>query len=221
VPSRLDTLLFQLKVAAFRAERLVRDVGRAPARLARGDAVLFDAVVAESRTPLWGDPRLAERAMQQGKVHNLRAAARLLDRSVIPTDAVFSFWRQMGRASARRGFARGRMLQEGCLVPATGGGLCQLSNALYDVALSAGCMIVERHAHSRIVPGSTAARGRDATVAWNYVDLRFSPPCEMMLRVVVDRDDLVVRLLAREDSVSSGGPPPEALRASTSPQRGR
>src|SRR5438046_213648 len=57
-PSRLDALLFQLKVAAFRAERLVRDAGRAPARLARGDAASFGAVVAESRTPLWGDPRL-------------------------------------------------------------------------------------------------------------------------------------------------------------------
>src|SRR4029079_16303218 len=36
--------------------------------------------------------------------------------------------------------------------------------------------IVERHAHSRIVPGSRAAHERDATVFWNYVDLRFRSP---------------------------------------------
>jgi hypothetical protein len=105
---------------------------------------------------------------------------------------------------------------------------------LYDVALTAGCEIVERHAHSRVVPGSTAARGRDATVAWNYVDLRFAAPRAMMLRVVVEKNDLVVRLLASPPpcgevglrSNPGGGsphddrPPPEALRASTSPRGG-
>jgi hypothetical protein len=216
-PKRLDALLYSLKVSVFRAQRLLTEIGRAPRRLWRNDAAAFGAVVAASHTPLWGDPRLAERAMQQGKVHNLRAAARLLDRTVIPAGAVFSFWRQMGRASARRGFARGRMLQEGCLVPATGGGLCQLSNAVYDVALSAGCEIVERHAHSRVLPGSTAAQGRDATVAWNYVDLRFAAPREMMLRVVVERNELVVRLC--ETRAAPTRPPSLfELRRTTSPQ---
>jgi hypothetical protein len=194
IPTRLDALLFQAKVNVFRAQRAVREFGRAPTRLAKADPSAFATTVAESRTPLWGDPRLGERAMQRGKVHNLRAATRLLDRTLLPAGSTFSFWRQLGRASAAKGFVSGRMLQEGCLVPATGGGLCQLSNALYDVALKADCDIVERHAHSRIVPGSTAARGRDATIAWNYVDLRFAPKQELMLRVLVERDALVVRL---------------------------
>jgi hypothetical protein len=196
VPTRFDALLFQLKTNVFRAERFLREMGRAPRRLARGDSSGFVTVVAEARSPLWSDPRAGERALQWGKVQNLRAAARRLDRTVLPAGAVFSFWRQMGRASARRGFTAGRMLQEGCLVAATGGGLCQLSNALYGAALDADCEIVERHAHSRRVPGSAAEAGRDATVAWNYVDLRFRTPREMMLRVVVERDALVVRLLS-------------------------
>ena len=195
-PTRLDALIFKLKTNVFRMQRTLAEIGRAPALLARGAP--FGVLAAESRTPLWSDPR--DGAMQRGKVHNLRAAARRLDRTVLPAGAVFSFWRQMGRASARRGFVAGRMLQEGCLVPATGGGLCQLSNALYDVALQAGCTIVERHGHSRIVPGSAAAAGRDATVAWNYVDLRFAAARETMLRVIVERDALVVRLLVREEA---------------------
>ncbi|HUO88808.1 MAG TPA: VanW family protein [Rhizomicrobium sp.] len=217
VPTRWDALLFQTKAAVFRAERLLRELGRGPMRLARGDAAEFATVIAASRTALWSDPRAGEQAMQRGKVQNLRAAARRLDRTVLPAEAVFSFWRQLGRASTRRGFVAGRMLQEGCLVPATGGGLCQLSNALYDVALQAGCTIVERHGHSRIVPGSSALRGRDATVAWNYVDLRFAAPREMMLRVVVERDALAVRLLGRETVT----PPETSLRdVSNSPFRG-
>ncbi len=214
IPTRLGSLLFRLKTNVFRAERALRELGRAPALLGKADTADFTIPIAETRTPLWGDPRMSERAMQWGKVHNLRAAARLLDRTVLPAGAVFSFWRQMGRASGRKGFVSGRMLQEGCLVPATGGGLCQLSNALYDAALKADCAIVERHAHSRIVPGSTAARGRDATVAWNYVDLRIAAKQDVMLRVLVERDALVVRFDAQ--NLHDFRPPPPPAQASTS-----
>lgn len=196
-PTRAGAVLFELKASAFRLRRLLRDALVGPKRLRRMDAALFATVVASSRTPLWAEVPPAERALQRGKVQNLRVAARHLDRTLLDAGAVFSFWKQLGRASRARGFARGRMLREGCIVPATGGGLCQLSNALYDVALKAGCEIVERHAHSRRVPGSLAASGRDATVAWNYVDLRFASERALFLRVRLDARDLIVELLAQ------------------------
>ncbi|HLK24967.1 MAG TPA: VanW family protein [Caulobacteraceae bacterium] len=169
----------------------------------------FGVEVAASRTPLWTETAPGEQALQLGKVHNLRCAARLLDGTIIPAGAIFSFWRQLGRATRARGFVDGRMLREGCLIPAVGGGLCQLSNALYEVALTAGCEIVERHAHSRIVPGSAAAGGRDATVAWNYVDLRFRSDRDLRLAVALGADELIVALDAREaasDAVRATGP---------------
>ncbi|MGD0190958.1 MAG: VanW family protein [Rhizomicrobium sp.] len=135
--------------------------------------------------------------MQQGKVENLRVAARRLDGTLLTPGAVFGFWKQLGRPARRRGFVSGRMLQQGCIVPAAGGGLCQLSNALYDVALNAGCEIIERHAHSRKIPGSAAETGRDATVAWNYVDLRFRSPQPLLLRVRLTADELFVELRAK------------------------
>ncbi len=206
-PSRAAALAFVAKTWVFRAQRLAGDLAQGPRRLGRGEARDFPVVLAESRTPLWGDPRLAERAMQFGKVHNLRRAAQALDGTLLAPGAVFSFWKQLGPASRARGFVAGRMLVEGCLVPAAGGGLCQLSNALYDVALQAGCRIVERHAHSRIVPGSAAALGRDATVAWNYVDLRFASDVPLLLRVAVERDVLVVGVMAKNSSPACGGGP--------------
>jgi len=197
-PTRLSSLLFEAKAAVFKARRLARDVADGPALLGRGRLPFRGHLAGSSRTPLWSDPRAAERVLQWGKVHNLRVAARALDGTVIPAGSVFSFWKQLGRPSRSRGFVDGRMLKEGCLVPSVGGGLCQLSNALYDAALQAGCGIVERHGHSRIVPGSQAASGRDATVAWNYVDLRFRAPRDLVLRVAVERDTLDVMLLAAE-----------------------
>lgn len=191
-PSRGSAAVFAAKVALLRLRRGVREFGAGPRRHQRGPASPDAAVVAESRTPLWSDTRQAEREYQLGKVQNLRRAARMLDGVVIPAGQTFSFWRQVGRATRRRGFVDGRMLQGGCMVPAVGGGLCQVSNALYDVALQAGCTIVERHAHSRLVPG--APSGRDATVAWNYVDLRFRPGTALRLHVRLTADELVVRL---------------------------
>jgi hypothetical protein len=196
-PSRGDAVLFELKSAAFRLRRLLRDAWTGPGRLPKDTAAGFPVTIARSRTPLWSEARPGERALQRGKVQNLRVAARHLDGTLLVPGAVFSFWKQLGPASRARGFAQGRMLKEGCIVPATGGGLCQLSNALYDVALKAGLEIVERHAHSRRVPGSAAASGRDATVAWNYVDLRLRSRTPLVLRVRLDANDLIVELLGR------------------------
>ncbi|HEY1631686.1 MAG TPA: VanW family protein [Rhizomicrobium sp.] len=191
-PTRLSALLFEAKVWALRARHGLP--ATRPALLTKGDIDLFPYLIAWSRTRLWNDPQPAERAAQQGKVQNLRLAAAAFDRLVLTPGDAFSFWRQLGRASRRRGFVKGRMLKEGCMVSAVGGGLCQLSNALHAVALDGKLEIVERHGHSRIVPGSAAAVGCDATIAWNYVDLRFRAAQHTMLRVYLTAEELAVEL---------------------------
>jgi hypothetical protein len=194
IPTPLSTAVFRAKVTVLQMQRMLHNLRARVRACAKSDGAGFTTVVAQSRTKLWSDERDAERVFQLGKVQNLRRACAKLDRAVIAPGSTFSFWAQVGRASRRRGFVTGRMLQQGCLVPSTGGGLCQLSNALYDIACQAGCEIVERHAHSRVVPGSVAAQGRDATVAWNYVDLRFRSDVALFLEARVERDELVLRL---------------------------
>lgn len=215
-PTRFSTLVFRSKAAWLQAKRGWRDLASGLWRLDRGSFEPFPDIIAESRTPLWSDPRPEEQAHQLGKVQNLRRAAKALDRTVIPAGETFSFWRQVGRASRRRGYVDGRMLQQGCLVPAIGGGLCQLSNALYEVALRGGTEIVERHAHSRVVPGSAAAYGRDATIAWNYIDFRFRATEPLLLETRLERDALIVRLRARSGA-NPGKPAPATARAEDTP----
>jgi hypothetical protein len=214
VPTRRSALLFRAKSAAHQGVRGVRNAVSGPTRLRQNDDGGYSVIIGESRSALWSDERLAECHYQRGKVENLRQAVRQLDRVVIPGGRTFSFWRQIGRATRRRGFVPGRMLKEGCLVPAVGGGLCQLSNALYDAALQANCVIVERHAHSRAVAGSAATLGRDATVAWNYVDLRFRARQELQIEARVERDMLLVRFRARSGSAVEPITAPPAATAS-------
>lgn len=86
-------------------------------------------------------------------------------------------------------------MRQGCIIPTLAGGLCQMSNSLYRAAREAGCEIVERHGHTAAIPGSPFPPGEDATVFWNYVDLRFRDTRAMSISVKLDRDSLIVRLV--------------------------
>jgi hypothetical protein len=198
-PGLADALLFQARAAGLRLRR--RAIELADRSFARPHGLGADLaaapLIAETRSALWTVASGAkDRALTAGKVHNLRLALRGIDGVEVPADETFSFWRQVGRPSRGRGFVDGRELREGCLIASPGGGLCQLSNALYEAALSAGFEIVERHAHSRLVPGSRAALGRDATVFWNYVDLRFRAGRAFRIEARLTGDALVVAFRA-------------------------
>jgi VanW like protein/Glycosyl transferases group 1 len=194
VPTAYGAAVFRAKSALFQLKRGAENLfAHGHARHRRGDALAGKSVIAESRTRLRGDDAAGERALEAGKVHNLRLAARRLDGVEVAAGAVFSFWAQVGRAGRGHGYVRGRELREGCIIPSVGGGLCQLSNALYDAALQAGFEIIERHAHTRAVPGSQAEAGRDATVFWNYVDLRWRSPRAFRIEATLGREHLTVR----------------------------
>lgn len=198
--SRLAQLSFAARATGLQSRRVLRNLRLPAARCDRlpGDFAAWPQVAGESVTPLWTSAAGAEWQLTAGKIENLRVAARHLNGLIIPAGQVFSFWRQVPRPLRINGFVAGRELREGCMVSSIGGGLCQLSNALYAAALEAGCEIVERHAHSQIVPGSLAERGLDATVFWNYLDLRFRPMRDLAIDIELTPRSLEVRLRATD-----------------------
>lgn len=199
IPNRRSDFVFACKVKAHQVLRLYRDVRDGIRRHYSSSSAAYPHAWATCRVPLWVEKSENEHQLELGKVQNLRRACARIDGALIPAGQVFSFWKQMGRATERRGFTAGRLLREGCLMPAVGGGLCALSNALYEAAMEAGLEIVERHAHSRKIPGSRAAiTGLDATVAWNYVDLRFRCDREFQIRARLTQNELVIELRGRE-----------------------
>ncbi len=213
VPSVQDAIVFRVKATGLQLRRwsLNRNV-RWPAQseVSQGDR---QQLLSESITPLWTPHEASERNLISGKIQNLRVAVRRIQGIEIPIGEVFSFWAQVGRPTRSNGYVIGRELRQGCVIPSVGGGICQLSNALYSVALDAGCEIVERHAHSQIMPGSLAEIGRDATVFWNYIDLRFrirsvdSAIGSVRFEADLTQDSLVVRLwgIPGVNPVVSGG----------------
>lgn len=194
-PTRWSEWNFRLRAGGLRLLRGARDLlpaHRAPRHVA-GVRLADAPILASFDASLW-PPIADEDALVAGKIHNLRLALKRFDGVVIPAHRVFSFWRQLGRATEARGFVMGRELREGCIVPAIGGGLCQLSNGIYDTALRAGLEIVERHRHSRVLAGSLAEIDRDATVFWNYKDLRLRAPFDWRLEATMDEATLSIRI---------------------------
>ena len=129
------------------------------------------------------DPRL-----QETKIVNLRLAAATIDRVRIRPGEVLSFWDRVGRPTAERGYVEGLILAGGEVRAGVGGGLCQLSNLLYWMALHTPLEVIERHHHGfdpfpdhgRVLPF-----GSGATVFYNFGDLRLANPTDRTFEVRV------------------------------------
>ncbi|NOT48971.1 MAG: VanW family protein [Acidobacteria bacterium] len=127
------------------------------------------------------DPQL-----QENKVENLKIACPTIDGLLIKPGETFSFWRQVGEATAEKGYCEGMQLSRGEVVRGVGGGLCQLANLLYWMALHTPLEIAERHHHSfdpfpdenRVLPF-----GSGAGVFYNYIDLRFFNPTDHTFQI--------------------------------------
>ena len=206
LPTRLDAAWLRVRVWGLVALRAWRDLRTARVhRHRQGEALRGATVVAERRSALWRDGREDEFRLVAGKVENLRVARRAFDGIVVPAGAVFSFWKQLGRPTRGRGFVEGREIRAGCVVPVVAGGLCQLSNALAACALEGGLTLVERHAHTARIERDVAVPDAvDATVSWNYVDLRLQAPFDWRLEVELTGDELVVRVRAAQARPGAG-----------------
>ena len=118
----------------------------------------------------------ADMRLQHNKVTNLRLAAAEIDKIVIKPGETFSLWKLVGRPSAKRGFLPGMLLSNGEIIEGVGGGLCQMANLLYWMALHSPLTVTERYRHSfdafpdsgRVLPFASGA-----TIFYNYVDLQF------------------------------------------------
>jgi vancomycin resistance protein VanW len=158
-------------------------------------------LVYERRIPIARGDAHADPVLEAGKRKNVALAAPRFDGLYLAPDRPLSFWRALGRVSEARGFTWGMELRGGCVVPAIGGGLCLVSNALFELAARAGLDILERHGHSieAVPPLPGALIGLDATVAWPHVDLVLAPSSgAARLGLRVDGDHLVATLHASQ-----------------------
>lgn len=115
--------------------------------------------------------------LQYNKVTNLKLAIAPIDGVVIRPGETFSIWKMVGRPSAKKGYKTGMMIHNGKVSEGIGGGLCQLGNLIYWMALHTPLTITERWRHSfDVFPdvNRTIPFACGATLAYNYIDLQLT-----------------------------------------------
>ncbi|MCX4544853.1 VanW family protein [Streptomyces sp. NBC_01565] len=176
---------------------VVADAGRPGVRVtakALGDAVMplltrsGDARTAELAVPAV-QPRLtgadAERLGIKEKVSsftvnfpaapyrttNIGRAVELINGSVVMPGDTWSFNKTVGERTKENGFVDGIMINDGQYTKSPGGGVSAVATTMYNALFFAGVKPLEHGAHSFYI--ERYPEGREATVAWGTLDLRW------------------------------------------------
>lgn len=133
------------------------------------------------------------------RAYNIRVAAAALDGLLVPPGQEVSFNNVVGPRSYEAGYKNARIIVNNQLVEGPGGGVCQVSTTLYNAVLLANLEILERTNHS--LPVSYVPLGRDATVVYGYIDLRFRNNTEsyIYIRSYVHGDQLTFKIYGNTD----------------------
>ena len=102
---------------------------------------------------------------------NIGRAAELVDGTLLKPGEEFSLNETVGERTAENGFAIGYIISNGVLVQDYGGGVSQMATTTFNAMFFAGLEDIEHKPHSFYIDRYPV--GREATVAWPTVDLRF------------------------------------------------
>lgn len=143
-------------------------------------------VQAAHSTPLLRQLRDVDMQLQYNKIVNLKLAVSHLDGLLLRPGETLSYWRCIGKPTARRGYLEGMVLFCGTFRAEVGGGLCQLSNLIYWMTLHTPLTVTERYRHSfDVFPDANRTQpfGSGATCVYNYRDLMIRNDTQQTFRL--------------------------------------
>jgi vancomycin resistance protein VanW len=111
---------------------------------------------------------------EENTIYNIRLASEVINGILVKPQEIFSFNKYVGPAEKADGYKESTIIANGIFVNGYGGGICQVSSTLYNVALLANLQIVERYNHS--VYGDATKYvplGQDAAIFYGFKNLRF------------------------------------------------
>lgn len=121
---------------------------------------------------------------------NLRLACEAINGLVLKPGDVFSFNDALGERTTAKGYKPGPSYSGNNTVYSVGGGICQVSTALYYCTLIADLEIITRDNHG-FLP-SYAVYGMDAVVNWGTLDFMFKNNTNYPIRIQATADGGVV-----------------------------
>jgi vancomycin resistance protein YoaR len=105
------------------------------------------------------------------RITNLQLGVKALDGTLVAPGGTFSLNDAIGERTVERGFKSAPVIIGTEYAEEVGGGTSQVATTTFNAAWEAGLRITERHPHSLYI--SRYQLGRDATVYWPSLDLKF------------------------------------------------
>jgi len=102
---------------------------------------------------------------------NIGRAGELVDGTLVAPGETFSLNETVGERTAENGFTEGFVISDGIFKEDLGGGVSQMATTVFNAAFFGGMTDVEHKPHSFYIDRYPV--GREATVAWPVVDLRW------------------------------------------------
>ncbi len=126
--------------------------------------------------------------LQENKAENIRLACDRLNGTLIRPQETFSFWRGVGKATKRKGYKEGLVIQGGRLSSDYGGGLCQMANMIHYLVLNSPLTVTELHHHTDALFPDERRRvpfGTGTSVCYNNVDYRFRNDTDQTVQLLL------------------------------------
>ncbi len=135
----------------------------------------------------------------EGRCANIALAASKIDGYVVNPGERFSYNKVVGPRTAEAGFRLAHVYVGTKVVDGIGGGICQVSSALYNAVVMADLKTVSRTNHS--IPVDYVPRGRDATVSYGTIDYVFenNKPYPVSIKAKIDGTNLTVSIVGTSE----------------------
>lgn len=117
---------------------------------------------------------------------NLTLACKAINGKVLIPGESFSYNETLGERTTDRGYRTGASYVSGEVVDTVGGGICQVSSALYYCVLLSDLEVLTRENH--VYASSYVPMGMDATVSWNTLDFCFRNNSTHPIRIEANSD---------------------------------
>lgn len=123
------------------------------------------------------------------RLTNIKITCSRINETVVKSNKEFSFCDVVGQPSSDDGYKPADAFgKDNKIIKAIGGGNCQVSTTIYNAALGVkGLEITERHEHDRDV--AYIEDGKDATVAYDYLDLKFKNKNDFDIKLYASAND--------------------------------
>ena len=126
------------------------------------------------------------------RITNIKLTCGKINGRVLKNGESFSFNEIVGPCTAEEGYKKAEIYVNKKISFALGGGNCQVSTTLYNAAIAVpGIDITERHEHNGR-PVDYIEDGKDATVSYNTLDLKFTNNTGKEIKLYTWCDDVNV-----------------------------